>query len=140
MSDFDPKIIAFCCQYCAYNAADTAGSMRLQYSPDVEIVLIPCSGRFDVILALKAFESGADGVYVAGCLEGGCHFLDGNIRAKKRVAYLQKELKAIGLEPERLAMVNVSASQGPQFAQNVDDFTAVVKGLGPSPFKKKLAA
>ncbi|MDR1873376.1 MAG: hydrogenase iron-sulfur subunit [Deltaproteobacteria bacterium] len=140
MSEFEPKIIAFCCQYCAYNAADTAGSMRLQYTPNVEIVLIPCSGRFDVILALKAFQSGADGVYVAGCLEGGCHFLDGNIRAKKRVVYLQNELKKIGLEPERLAMVNVSASQGPQFAAYVDEFAGVVKGLGPSPVKKQLAA
>jgi coenzyme F420-reducing hydrogenase delta subunit len=114
--------------------------MRLQYSPDAEIVLIPCSGRFDVILALKAFQSGADGVFVAGCLEGGCHFMDGNIRARKRVVYLQKELKTIGLEPERLSMVNVSASQGPQFAAYVDEFSGVIKGLGPSPFKKPLAA
>jgi coenzyme F420-reducing hydrogenase delta subunit len=138
--EFEPKIIAFCCQYCAYSAADMAGSMRLQYPSNVEIVLIPCTGRFDVILALKAFESGADGVYVAGCLEGNCHFLDGNIRAKKRVAYLQNEVKAVGLEPERLAMYNLSASQGPRFAEIVNEFSGTIIGLGPSPMKKKLAA
>ncbi|MDR1308711.1 MAG: hydrogenase iron-sulfur subunit [Deltaproteobacteria bacterium] len=141
MSDeFEPRIIAFCCQYCAYSAADMAGSMRLQYPSNVEIVLIPCTGRFDVILALKAFEAGADGVYVAGCLEGNCHFLDGNIRAKKRVAYLQKEVQKIGVEPERLAMYNLSASQGPRFAEIVNEFSGVISGLGPSPMKKKLAA
>ncbi|MDR1546701.1 MAG: hydrogenase iron-sulfur subunit [Deltaproteobacteria bacterium] len=137
--EFEPRIIAFCCQYCAYSAADMAGSMRLQYPSNVEIVLIPCTGRFDVILALKAFESGADGVYVAGCLEGNCHFLDGNIRAKKRVAYLQNEIKAVGLEPERLAMYNLSASQGPRFAEIVKEFSGIISGLGPSPMKKLAA-
>jgi coenzyme F420-reducing hydrogenase delta subunit len=140
MSDFEPRIIAFCCQYCAYSAADMAGSMRLQYPSNVEIILIPCTGRFDVILALKAFENGADGVYVAGCLEGNCHFLDGNIRAKQRVAYLRKELSSIGVEPERLAMYNLSASQGPRFAEIVKEFSSIISGLGPSPTKKNLAA
>jgi coenzyme F420-reducing hydrogenase delta subunit len=138
--EFEPRIIAFCCQYCAYSAADMAGSMRLQYPSNVEIVLIPCTGRFDVILALKAFEAGADGVYVAGCLEGNCHFLDGNIRAKQRVAYLQKEIQRIGVEPERLAMYNLSASQGPRFAEIVNEFSSAICRVGPSPMKKKLAA
>jgi coenzyme F420-reducing hydrogenase delta subunit len=137
---FEPRIIAFCCQYCAYSAADMAGSMRLQYPSNVEIVLIPCTGRFDVILALKAFETGADGVYVAGCLDGTCHFLDGNIRAKKRVAYLSKELENIGVEPERVAMYNLSASQGPRFAEIVKEFSDIIIGLGPSPMKRKLVA
>jgi coenzyme F420-reducing hydrogenase delta subunit len=133
---FEPKIIAFCCQYCAYGAADMAGSMRLQYPANVEIVLIPCTGRFDVILALKAFEKGADGVYVAGCLEGNCHFLEGNIRAKKRVNYLKKELEDVGFEPARLEMFNLSASQGPRFAEIARDFAGVISQLGPSPTKK----
>jgi coenzyme F420-reducing hydrogenase delta subunit len=131
--EWEPKIIAFCCQYCAYSADDMAGSMRLQYPTDVEIVLIPCTGRFDVILALRAFEKGVDGVYVAGCLEGNCHFLDGNIRARKRVNYLKSELKGIGIEPERIEMFNLSASQGPRFAEIANDFTKRVKELGPSP-------
>ena len=140
MSDFEPKIIAFCCQYCAYSAADMAGSMRLQYPTNVEIVLIPCTGRFDMLFALKAFEGGADGVYVAGCLEGTCHFLDGNIRAKKRVNYLRNELKNMGVEEERLRMYNLSASQGPRFVEIAYEFTDLIKQLGPSPFKKKDAA
>jgi coenzyme F420-reducing hydrogenase delta subunit len=130
---WQPRIIAFCCQYCAYSAADMAGSMRLQYPPEVEIVLLPCTGRFDVILALKAFERGADGVYVAGCLEGNCHFLDGNVRARKRVGLLKKELAAVGFEPERVEMYNLSASQGPRFAEIAREFTRRVSGLGPSP-------
>jgi len=140
MSDFEPKIIAFCCQYCAYSAADMAGSMRLQYPTNVEIVLIPCTGRFDMLFALKAFEGGADGVYVAGCLEGTCHFLDGNIRAKKRVNYLRNELKNMGVEEERLRMYNLSASQGPRFVEIANEFTDMIKQMGPSPFKKNLAA
>jgi coenzyme F420-reducing hydrogenase delta subunit len=137
MSDFEPRVIAFCCQYCAYSAADMAGSMRLQYPPNVEIVLVPCTGRFDMLFALKAFENGADGVYVAGCLEGTCHFLDGNIRAKKRVNYLRKELATIGLEEERLRMYNLSASQGPRFVEFANEFTDLIRGLGPSPCKKR---
>jgi coenzyme F420-reducing hydrogenase delta subunit len=138
MSDFEPRVIAFCCQYCAYSAADMAGSMRLQYPTNVEIVLVPCTGRFDMIFALKAFENGADGVYVAGCLEGTCHFLDGNIRAKKRVNYLCKELANIGLEEERLKMYNLSASQGPRFVEFANEFTDLIRGLGPSPCKASL--
>ena len=140
MSDFEPRLIAFCCQYCAYSAADMAGSMRLQYPPNVEIVLIPCTGRFDMLFALKAFESGADGVYVAGCLEGTCHFLDGNIRAKKRVGYLRKELAALGVEEDRLRMYNLSASQGPRFVEIAGEFTDLIRGLGPSPFKKRASS
>ncbi|MGL4208208.1 MAG: hydrogenase iron-sulfur subunit [Candidatus Adiutrix sp.] len=140
MSDFEPRIIAFCCKYCAYSAADMAGSMRLQYPTNVEIVLMPCTGRFDMLYALKAFEGGADGVYVAGCLEGTCHFLDGNIRAKKRVAYLRKELETLGVEQERLRMYNLSASQGPRFVEIAKEFTDLITQMGPSPFKKRLAA
>ena len=140
MSDFEPRVIAFCCQYCAYSAADMAGSMRLQYPPNVEIVLVPCTGRFDMLFALKAFENGADGVYVAGCLEGTCHFLDGNIRAKKRVAYLRKEVASLGMEEERLRMYNLSASQGPRFVEFANEFTDLIRGLGPSSFKKRLSS
>jgi len=140
MSDFEPRIIAFCCQYCAYSAADMAGSMRLQYPTNVEIVLMPCTGRFDMLYALKAFENGADGVYVAGCLEGTCHFLEGNIRAKKRVNFLRNEMKTLGAEEDRIRMYNLSASQGPRFVEIAKEFTEVIKELGPSPFKKCQAA
>ena len=140
MSDFEPRIIAFCCQYCAYSAADMAGSMRLQYPTNIKIVLMPCTGRFDMLYALKAFENGADGVYVAGCLEGTCHFMEGNIRARKRVGFLRNEMKTLGVEEDRIRMYNLSASQGPRFVEIAKEFTEVVKELGPSPFKKSQAA
>ena len=79
MSDFEPKIVAFCCNFCAFAAADLAGAMRLQYSPSVRIIRLPCTGKVDAIVLMKAFEDGADAVFVAGCLEGQCHFIEGNL-------------------------------------------------------------
>lgn len=134
-SNFEPQIIAFCCHYCAYAAADLAGSMRLQYPSNIKIVRLPCTGKIDVIYLLKAFENGADGVFVAGCEEGNCHFLEGNIRAKKRVNYARQLLEEIGLEKERLEMFNLSASQGKRFAQICSEMTERIKNLGPSPVK-----
>lgn len=135
MSEFKPKIVAFCCYYCAYAAADVAGSLRLQYAPEVRMIEMPCSGRVDPVVLLKAFEDGADGVYVAGCMEGDCHFLKGNFRARKRVEYVQKILAELGIEPERLAMYNLSGAQGDRFAQIANEFTERIKKLGPSPVK-----
>jgi coenzyme F420-reducing hydrogenase delta subunit len=131
-----PRIIAFCCQYCAYAAADLAGSMRLQYDPNIRIVLVPCTGRIDVIHILRAIEDGADGVYVAGCLEGGCHFLEGNFKAKKRVRFVKKLLERIGIEPERLEMFNLSSAEGPRFAEIAREMTEKIKALGPSPLRR----
>ena len=126
----EPEIIAFCCQYCAYAAADLAGSMKIQYPPEIKIVRIPCTGKIDELYLLKAFESGADGVMVAGCEEGNCHFLEGNIRAKKKVGYTQGLLSEIGIEKEPLEMFNLSASQGKKFAQIANEFTERIKKLG----------
>ena len=134
---FEPKIIAFSCYYCAYGAADLAGSMRLNYSPNIRVILIPCTGKMDVLYILKAFEEGADGVYVAGCLEGNCHFVDGNIKAKRRVNYIKDLLDEIGLGKERLEMYNMSTSMGDKFAQVADEMTDRIKKLGPSPLRKK---
>ncbi|HBT46671.1 MAG TPA: hydrogenase iron-sulfur subunit [Peptococcaceae bacterium] len=136
MAEFEPKIIAFCCYYCAYSAADLAGSMRLQYPANVRLVELPCTGKVDVRVLLGAFEEGADGVYVAGCLEGDCHFLKGNIRARKRVEYTKKLLDEIGVGGERLEMYNLSSSMGPRFAEIAREFTERIKGLGPSPLNR----
>ncbi len=136
---FEPRIVAFCCHYCAFAAADLAGSMRLQYPPTVRIVKMPCTGRVDVIHMLKAFEDGADGVFLAGCLEGECHFLKGNLWAKKRVAYVRRLLAEIGLEPERLDMFNLSSAMGVQFAEIVTEMTGRVRKLGPSPLRRREA-
>jgi len=101
---------------------------------------VPCTGRVDIIHLLKAIEDGADGVYVAGCLEGECHFINGNIKAKKRVQYVKKTLEEIGIEPERLEMFNLSAGEGTRFAEIATEMVNRIKELGPSPLKIKAAA
>jgi len=134
MSDtYEPTLIAFCCKYCAYAAADLAGSMRLNYPSNVKITQVPCTGRVDIIHLLKAFEDGADGVYVAGCMEGDCHFVSGNLKAKKRVAYVKKTLSEIGIEPERIDMFNLSSAMGPRFAEIAIEMTERIRKIGPSP-------
>jgi len=107
--------------------------MRLNYPSNVKIIMVPCTGRVDVIHLLRAVENGADGVYVAGCLEGGCHFLNGNIKARKRVQYVKRLLTEIGMEPERVEMYNLEASDGPRFAQIAAEMTDKIRKLGPSP-------
>lgn len=134
---FEPNLVAFCCHYCAYAAADLAGTMRLEYPTNVRIIKIPCSGKIDVVHLLRAFEDEADGVYVAGCEEGSCHFLEGNYRAKKRVRYAKKILDEIGLGSDRLEMYNMSASMGQRFAEVAKEMTERIKELGPSPLKSK---
>jgi coenzyme F420-reducing hydrogenase delta subunit len=131
----EPLILAFCCHYCAYAAADLAGSMRLQYPSNVRVLRLPCTGKIEVNYLLAAFERGADGVIVAGCLEGGCHFLEGNLRASRRVERTQKLLAEIGLEPERLEMFNLSSAEGPRFAEIVTTMTQRLRKLGKSPLR-----
>ncbi len=114
--------------------------MRLQYPPEVEVILMPCSGRVDIIHLLKAYEAGADAVFVAGCLEGECHYLTGNIKAKKRVNKLKKDLAQMGIEPERLEMFNLSSSEGPRFAAICQEMSERAHKLGPSPVKRKARA
>ena len=137
MENFEPVIVAFCCHYCAYTAADMAGSQRLPYPPNVKIVQVPCSGKVDALHIVTAFEKGADGVYVAGCLEGDCHFKNGNERAARRVDYVKKYLEEIGIESERLEMVNMSAGMGKYFSDVAKRFTEKIKLLGPNPLNVK---
>ncbi len=133
---FEPIIVAFCCHYCAYAAADLAGSSRLQYPPNVRIIRTPCTGRLEVDYFMKAFENGADGVLVAGCEEGSCHFKEGNLLAKRRVNYTQGLLSETGLEAERLRMVNVSAASAQKFVEIVWDMVETVRKLGPARLKR----
>ncbi len=134
---FEPLIIAFCCQYCSYSAADLAGSMRLQYPTSVRIIRTPCTGRLEVEFFLKAFEMGADGILVAGCLEGGCHFTEGNLLAKGRVGYTRTFLDESGLEPERIRMVNISAAMARPLVDHLNDLIETVKKIGPSPLNRR---
>jgi coenzyme F420-reducing hydrogenase delta subunit len=128
-SGYEPIIIAFCCHYCAFTAADLAGTMRQQYPPNVQIVRLPCTGKADANLVLEAFVDGADGVMVAGCEIGSCHFQVGNERAVKRVGYAKKLLQEAGIDPSRLEMFHIAASQGPLFAQRAREFTERIRGL-----------
>lgn len=137
MNEFEPKIVAFCCNFCAFAAADLAGAMRLQYSPNIRIIRLPCTGKVDAIHLMKAFEEGADGIFVAGCLEGQCHFLEGNLRAKKRVAYVKKLLAEAKIEPERIEMFNLSSAMGARFAEIVEEMSERIKKLGPTYNEKK---
>ena len=114
--------------------------MRLQYPPDIKLLLLPCTGRVDIIHILKAFEAGADLVFVVGCLEGECHYLKGNIRARKRVTKVKKDFEAMGLEPDRVEMFNLSSSEGPRFAAIAKEMTERAYKLGPSPTKPEIRA
>ena len=132
----ETTIVAFCCLYCAYAAADLAGSMRLQYPSNIRIVRTPCTGRLEVEYFLKAFENGADGVIIAGCEEGSCHFKEGNLVAKRRVNYARKLLAESGLEMERLRMVNVSAANARLLVDHLQKMSETVQKLGPSALNK----
>ena len=133
------EVVAFCCFYCAYAAADLAGVMRLSYPPNVKVVLLPCTGGVDPLYILRAFEAGADGVFVAGCLEGQCHYQVGNLQAKSRVRYLKRLLDEAGIGGERLEMFNLSSAQGPRFAEAAREMTERITALGPSPVKRPKA-
>lgn len=133
MENFEPVIVAFCCHYCAYTAADMAGSMRLAYPPNVKIIRVPCTGKVDIKHILQAFQQGADGVYVAGCLAGDCHFKNGNIKAARRVARAKKLLGEIGIEEERVEMITMSAGMGERFAQTATEITEKIRNMGPNP-------
>ncbi len=131
-----PDIIAFCCNYCGFAAADLAGIQRIQYSPGVRILHVPCTGKLEMEHILEAFEKGADGVLAAGCLEGGCHYQDGNLRARRRIERAQSILDEIGLGGERLKMANLSDSMAPEFVRCLHEIAAAAVSLGPNPLKR----
>jgi F420-non-reducing hydrogenase iron-sulfur subunit len=114
--------------------------MRLSYPPGIKVLQVPCTGRVDIIHLLNAIEDGADGVFVAGCLEGECHYKTGNLRTRKMVEYVKKVLEEIGIEPERVEMYNLSSAQGARFAEIANEMVERIKGLGSSPVKSDKAA
>ena len=132
---WQPEIIAFCCNYCAYSAADLAGARRMQYPPNVRVIHAPCTGKIEMEHIMEAFEKGIDGILVAGCLEGGCHFQEGNLRARKRTDRIRAMLDEIGVGANRLRMVNLSAAMAPTFVERVKEIVAEVTKLGPNPLK-----
>lgn len=136
---YEPRILALICTYCTYTAADMAGSLRLQYPPNVRVVKLLCTGKVDVLHLISAFRAGADAVMVSGCEIGDCHFLEGNLRAKERVAHAKELLAEAGLEPERLEMFHIGASDAPKWAQAVEMMTQRARELGPNPLHAKSA-
>jgi F420-non-reducing hydrogenase iron-sulfur subunit len=135
-NEFEPKIIGFLCNWCSYAGADLAGVSRIQYPPNIRIIRVMCSGRIDPAFVLEAFKYGADGVLMAGChLPSDCHYISGNFKALRRATLLRKLLKDFGIEPERLRLEWISASEGDKFAAVVRDMVEQIKKLGPSPLK-----
>lgn len=134
--DFKPKIIAFCCNWCAYAGADLAGVSRIQYPPNLRIIRVMCSGRTKTEMVVKALYYGADGVLVLGCHIGDCHYKIGNHLTKKRVAVIKRLLGYLGVDPRRVRLDWVSAAEGSRFAQIVTKFTEEMKMLGPLSLKE----
>jgi coenzyme F420-reducing hydrogenase delta subunit len=134
--EYSAKVVGFLCRWCSYTGADLAGAMRLQYPPEIRIIMAPCTGKIDILFLLQAFEAGADAVFVSGCHEGDCHYVSGNLYARKRVERMKEILKEVGLEPERVEMFHVSASEGPQFAAIAREMTERAYRLGPNPVRR----
>ena len=134
---FEPEITVFTCNYCGYMSADTAGALRLQYPPNIKLGRLPCTGKTDVGYILKAFEQGADGVYVVGCSIGNCHHVRGNERGKARVERAKQLLDDIGLNGERLDIFFLSGGMGATFAQYAEEMTERIRALGPNPLREQ---
>ena len=129
---FEPKIVAFLCNWCSYRGADLAGTSRMQCLPNVRPIRVMCSGRVEPTFILKALQGGADGVLVLGCHPGDCHYNSGNYKARRRMVILGKLLEQLGIEKERVRLEWVSASEGNRFVSIVNDMTAKLKELGPN--------
>ena len=131
MSAFEPKILAFLCNWCSYAGADQAGNMRKPWPANVRIVRVMCSGRVEPDFVLKAFHEGADGVMVCGCHPGDCHYKEGNYKAARRMLLLARTLEQFGIEPERFRLEWISAAEGDKFVRVAADITQDVRALGP---------
>jgi len=132
MNGFEPKIVGLVCQWCTYTGADLAGTSRKKYASNIRLIRMMCSGRADPAFILKAFELGADGVLVGGCHPGDCHYMEGNYKTLRRMILLKKMISQLGLEPERVRLEWISASEGERFAQVVDEFTEQIRQMGPA--------
>jgi len=137
MDKFEPRIVAFFCNWCSYAAADLAGTSRMKYPPNVRTVRVMCSGRVNEFLILKAFALGADGVLVGGCHPGDCHYMKGNLSARRRVVGLKPFLDAVGINSDRLRLQWIGASEGKKMAETMTDFTQTITNLGPSPLNRR---
>ena len=131
MSNFEPKIVAFLCNWCSYTGADLAGTSRMKYAPNLRIIRVMCSGRVDPTFVLKSFREGADGVLICGCHPGDCHYHEGNYKCLRRYEFIKRYLRQMGIDKKRIRLEWISASEGKQFAELADEMTKQVSQLGP---------
>ena len=136
MKDFEPNIIGFLCNWCSYAGADLAGTSRMKYPPNIKSIRVMCSGRVDPVFVLEALRKGADGVLVAGCHPGDCHYQSGNYKANRRMKLLKKFLEEMAIDPKRVRFEYISASEGAKFASVVTEFVDELKKMGPNPLKE----
>ena len=132
---FTPKIVGFLCNWCSYAGADLAGSNRLEILPSLSVIRVMCTSRIDLNLVLTAFLWGADGILIAGCHPGDCHYENGNYYARRRFALLKKVIETLKIDPERLQLSWVSASEGKRYAEVVNQFTEKIRKMGPNPMQ-----
>ena len=130
--EWEPKIVAFLCNWCSYAGADLAGVSRMQYPPNIRVIRVPCSGRVNPMFIIKALQQGADGVLVSGCHPGDCHYISGNLIARRKFALLKNLLEYVGIEPGRVNFSWVSAAEGEKFSKVVTEVVEGVKALGPA--------
>ena len=136
--EFEPNIIGFLCNWCSYAGADLAGTSRLKYPPNIKSIRVMCSGRVDPVFILEALKKGADGVLIAGCHPGDCHYQSGNYKTNRRIKLLKKLLEELGIEASRIRFEYISASEGQKFAYVVTDFVNEIKKIGPNPLKNQV--
>jgi len=136
-SEFEPLILAFCCNWCAYAGADLAGTARISYPPNIRIIRVMCSGMVHPALVMDALSKGVDGVLIAGCHPGDCHYIDGNLKTERRFEAMRVMMEDLGIETERLRLEWVSSGEGEKFATVVREMTEQLKKIGPNPFKPR---
>jgi len=139
MEGFEPKIAVLCCNWCTYAGADLAGTARMKYPPNLRLIRVMCSGRIDPAFVLRAFKDGADGVLIAGCHPGDCHYIAGNLKTMRRFPVLKRMLEQFGIEPQRVRLEWISASEGDVFVRVAHEMTEQVRALGPLDFRKRAA-
>ncbi len=138
MNDFEPTIIAFVCNWCTYTAADLAGTSRLIYPGNVRLIRMMCTGMVDPKYIIKALLEGADAVLISGCHPGDCHYINGNLKARRRIKLLKEILPRFGIDERRVRLTWIGASEGVDFAKTVKEMTAEIKALGPNPVKEHM--
>ncbi len=136
MTEFEPKIIGFTCNWCTYAGADLAGTSKIQYPTNIRIIRVMCTGRIEPEFLLDALKLGADGILIGGCHPGDCHYQEGNYKTELRVRLVKSLLTSLGIEPERVRLEWISASEGQKFAETVQSFVDEIRELGPNPLKK----